>query len=116
MITKGTHSASRAISIHRWKAGQGLPSLFGPTPDDVKLAIGRLAAPNRFAALARDFFARLTTRYLDYFLSREISNHVGPGRGLNSIDDHTAFNGDGLADFAVKVAGLATAVNADFLL
>lgn len=73
-------------------AGQGLPSLFGPTPDDVKLAIGRLAAPNRFAALAREFFARLTTRYLDYFLSCEISNHVGPGRGLNSIDDHTAFN------------------------
>jgi hypothetical protein len=73
-------------------AGQHLPSLLGPTAEDVKLELGRLAAPNRFAGLARDFFARLTARYLDYFLSREISNHVGPGRRLNSIDDHTAFN------------------------
>lgn len=73
-------------------AGQDLPSLLAPTPEDVRLALGRLAAPNRFAMLAREFFSRLTTRYLDYFLSREISNHVGPGRRLRSIDDHTVFN------------------------
>ena len=73
-------------------ARRDLPSLFRPTPDDVRLALGRLAAPNRFASLAREFFARLTTRYFDYFLSREISNHVGPGKGLRSIDDHTDFN------------------------
>jgi hypothetical protein len=73
-------------------AARDLPSLFQPTADDVKLALGRLAAPNRFAMLARDFFARLTARYLDYFLSREISSHVGPGKSLHSIDDHTAFN------------------------
>ena len=41
-------------------AGADLPSLIGPTADDVKLAIGRLAARDRFASLARDFFARLT--------------------------------------------------------
>jgi hypothetical protein len=73
-------------------AGRDLPSLFSPTPNDVKLALGRLAAPNRFAMLAREFFSRLTARYLDYFLSREISNHVGPARRLRSIDDHTGFN------------------------
>jgi hypothetical protein len=73
-------------------AGRDLPSLFVPTADDAKLALGRLAAPNRFAALAREFFARLTTRYLDYFLSRELSNHVGPGRRLPSIGDHSRFN------------------------
>jgi hypothetical protein len=73
-------------------AGQDLPSLFAPTPADTNLALGRLAVPNRFALLAREFFARLTTRYLDYFLSREIPNHVGPGKRLHSIDDHTAFN------------------------
>jgi len=27
--------------------------------------------------LAREFFARLTQRSLDYFLSRELSNHIG---------------------------------------
>jgi hypothetical protein len=73
-------------------AGRDLPSLFSPTPDDLKLALGRLAAPSRFAMLAREFFSRLTARYLDYFLSREISNHVGPAGRLRSIDDHTGFN------------------------
>ncbi len=73
-------------------AGKDLPSLFRPTPSDVKLALGSLAAPDRFAALARDFFARLTRRYLDYFVSREISNHVGVDKALSSVDAHTAFN------------------------
>lgn len=73
-------------------AGRDLPSLFGPTAADVKHALGRLAGPDRFAGLARDFFARLTRRYLDYFLSRELSNQVGPGKRLRSIDSHTAFN------------------------
>ena len=82
-------AAAESLSV---VVGQDLPSLFAPTPADTKLAIGRLAAPNRFAFLAREFFARLTTRYLDYFLSRELSNHVGPDRHLRSIDDHTAFN------------------------
>jgi hypothetical protein len=31
----------------------------------------------QFGVLARDFFARLTRRCLDYFLSRELPNHVG---------------------------------------
>ncbi len=57
-----------------------LPSLFGPSPEDVQRAIGRFAGGDRFAALAREFFARLTHRTLDYFLSRELSNHIGAGR------------------------------------
>ena len=73
-------------------ASRDLPSLFEPTPSDVKLALARLAAPDRFAALARDFFARLTRRHLDYYLSRELSKHVGPDRKLSSTDAHTAFN------------------------
>jgi hypothetical protein len=73
-------------------AGRDLPSLFWPTAGDVRLAIGRLAAPDRFATLARDFFGRLSRRYLDYFISRELSNHVGPGRRLASIDAHTEFD------------------------
>jgi hypothetical protein len=56
-----------------------LPSLFGPTPGDVRDAVGRLAGGDRFAKLARDFFSRLTHRCLDYYLSREMANHVGEG-------------------------------------
>ena len=54
--------------------------------------MGKLAAPDRFARLARDFFARLTQRHLDYYLSRTLSNHVGPGRQLATTADHSAFD------------------------
>jgi hypothetical protein len=56
-----------------------LPSLFGPAPEEVQRAIGRFASGDRFAALAREFFTRLTQRTLDYYLSRELSNHIGAG-------------------------------------
>jgi hypothetical protein len=65
---------------------------FSPTPEDTRLAISKLAAPDRFAQLARDFFARLTYRHLDYYLSRELSNFVGPAHRIKSADAHAAFN------------------------
>lgn len=68
-----------------------LPGLFDVTAGDVKLALGKLAAPDRFARLARDFFSRLVWRSLEYFVSREIANHIGPGRGLRSIESQVDF-------------------------
>ncbi len=73
-------------------AAHDLPSLFGESPEDVRLAFGRLAAPDRFARLARDFFARLTQRHLDYYLSRTLADHVGPGRRLATAADHSGFD------------------------
>src|SRR5437660_7135548 len=73
--------------------GPTLPSLFGPSPEEVQRAIGRLAGGDRFSALAREFFARLTQRSLDYYLSREFSNHIGAGerfrddRARSQFDD-----------------------------
>jgi hypothetical protein len=63
-----------------------LPSLFRPEPEDVQRAIGRVASGDRFAALARDFFTRITQRILGYFLSRELSKHIGDGGRF--VDDH----------------------------
>lgn len=57
--------------------GPSLPSLFEPTPGEVQRAIGRFASGDRFSALAREFFSRLTQRCLDYYLSRELNNHIG---------------------------------------
>jgi hypothetical protein len=57
--------------------GRDLPTLFEPGPDEVRRALGHYASGDRFSALAREFFARLTQRSLDYYLSRELSNHVG---------------------------------------
>lgn len=81
-------AAAESISTF---AARDLPGLFDVTAADVKLALGKLAAPDRFARLARDFFSRLVWRSLEYFVSREIANHVGPGRGLPSIQSHVEF-------------------------
>lgn len=70
--------------------GRSLPGLFGPTPEEVQQAIGRLATSKQFSDLARD--ARLTRQHLTYYLSRELSNHVGPGSRLRSIAEHSDFN------------------------
>ncbi len=82
-------AASEALAT---VAGRDLPGLFGPSPQDVKLAIGKLASTNQFSVLARDFFARLTKRHLDYYLSRELSNHVGADGRFKSIAEHSEFN------------------------
>lgn len=56
-----------------------LPTLFEPKPGEVRTVLGRLASGDRFADLAQTFFSRLTHRTLDYYLAREMANHVGEG-------------------------------------
>lgn len=73
-------------------AGADLPGLFMPDAEDVRRGLGKLAAPDRFARMARDFFARLTHKHLDYYLSRTIADHVGPGERLPTVADHGAFD------------------------
>jgi hypothetical protein len=58
----------------------------------VQRAIGRLAGGDRFAALAREFFARLTQRILDYYLSRELSNHIGAGQRFADDRERSQFD------------------------
>jgi hypothetical protein len=73
-------------------AGRNLPALFGSTSAEVKLAIGRLATVDQFRHMARDFFSRITIRCLDYYLSRELANHVGPGSRFRSLADRSEFS------------------------
>lgn len=56
--------------------GQRTTNLFGSTHEDVRRELARLGTPVNFSVIARDFFARLTERYLTYFLSRELSNEL----------------------------------------
>jgi hypothetical protein len=79
-------SLSAAISA-------GLPSLFETTAGDVRLELGKLTNKDRFAKMTRDFFARLTLKTLEYYISRELPNHVGPGKALASIDKQIEFRG-----------------------
>ena len=69
-----------------------LPSLFEPTPQEIRGALASFASGQNFAGLARDFFARLTYRSLDYYLSRELANHVGEGKRFADDAGRTAFD------------------------
>lgn len=68
-----------------------LPSLFDPTPQEIRKALASFASGQNFATLARDFFARLSYRSLDYYLSRELANHTGPDKRFADDVDRTAF-------------------------
>ena len=72
--------------------GPTLPSLFEPRPAEVQRAIGRLAGGDRFSALAHAFFARLTERSLDYYLSRELASHIGPGKRFADDGERAEFD------------------------
>lgn len=73
--------------------GHESQSLFGTTSADVQAAFRKFSTRKEFGSLGREFFAKLTKRYLGYFLSRELSKHVGgkDGRFAN-IEAHTEFN------------------------
>jgi hypothetical protein len=73
-------------------AGEKTRSLFGATPEDVQRAVRSFSTTKQFGNLGRDFFSRFLSRYLTYFLSRELSNHVGPGQRFANIQEHSAFN------------------------
>jgi hypothetical protein len=71
--------------------GRETRDLFGVTPDITKSTMAGFATVKQFAVLARDFFARLTRRHINYYLSRELSKHVGPGRRFSSVREHRLF-------------------------
>ena len=73
------------------QVGSHMPSLFGTSAEDVRLELAKYATKDRFAALARDFFARLTHKTLDYYISRELPNHIGPKRSLASLEQSDRF-------------------------
>jgi hypothetical protein len=68
-----------------------LPSLFEPSLQEIRKALASFASGQNFASLARDFFARLTYRSLDYFLSRELANHTGAGKRFADDAARTTF-------------------------
>ncbi len=67
-------------------------SLLGESPATVQRGFRELASGTQFAAVGQDFFARLVHRYLNSYLSRELSNHVGAARRFQTIEDHSAFD------------------------
>lgn len=71
--------------------GATTPSLFGSGAEDLQRELGRFGSKDRFAGLARDFFARLTQKTLEFYISRELPQHVGPGKSIASIEQQIEF-------------------------
>lgn len=69
-----------------------LPSLFDPTAAEVQRELGRFSSGQNFSVLAEEFFARLTQRVLHYYLSRELTNHVGQGKRFASDVERAEFD------------------------
>lgn len=68
-----------------------LPSLFEPTPQEIRKVLASYSSGDYFAILARDFFARLTYRSLDYYLSRDLANHMGEDKRFADDAQRRAF-------------------------
>lgn len=87
----GAMARQAAVETILSVVGPKVPGLFDPSPRDVQKALATFGRSDRFRMLARDFFSRLSRRSLEYFLSRELSNHVGPAKQFTSIGDHSSF-------------------------
>ena len=72
--------------------GDRTRGLFGTSPTDVQRELAALATTKQFGILARTYFASLTRRYLAFYLSRELSNHVGGARRFANTSEHHEFN------------------------
>ena len=68
-----------------------LPTLFEPTPQEIRKVLASYSSGDNFSLLARDFFARLTYRSLDYYLSRDLANHMGADKRFADDEQRRAF-------------------------
>jgi hypothetical protein len=68
------------------------PSLFEATAETLQQSLRRQLTGNRFKLLMHEYFSAFTRRYLTYYLSREVPNHVGPEARFQNIDEHEEFS------------------------
>jgi hypothetical protein len=71
--------------------GQEGRSLFGSSVEDLQQAFRRFSTERRFATLAKYFFGDFFARTLRFFVEKELSNCVGPGHTLRSVDASDEF-------------------------
>jgi hypothetical protein len=65
--------------------------LFGKSPEAVQSAFSELSTKDGFGNLVREFTGSFLRRYLTYFLSMELSNHVGGDKRFVNIQEHLDF-------------------------
>jgi hypothetical protein len=71
--------------------GERTRTMFGTSPEEVRAAFADPGTVKQFGAFARRFFARLTAKTLDYFLSRVLMGPVGDGLRFVTLAQQAAF-------------------------
>jgi hypothetical protein len=66
-------------------------SLFASSLDDLQDAFAAYSTPATFAPVAGRFFADFLGRTLRFYIDRELSNHVGRGRGFADLSESQEF-------------------------
>jgi hypothetical protein len=67
------------------------PSLFGSSLSSIQEACREYSTKDNFGNLSRIYFSSFLTRFLNYFIDKEISNHIGPAFSLENIEDVNGF-------------------------
>ncbi len=88
-------------------------SLFGVDIYKTQDALKKYATPKHFAAIGQNFFSKFLYRFLDYHLSRELPNHIGPGMQFDSFGDCEDFKSD-LARHCYQTAGIVKEIVGDW--
>jgi hypothetical protein len=71
--------------------GQQARSLFGSSLENLQTALRQYSTDRTFGVISRRFFGDFFARTLRSLIERELSNYVGPGEQLGSIDDSQQF-------------------------
>ncbi len=71
--------------------GGRLNGLLGTDPEEVRAEFARLRTSKQFGLFARDFFARFTSKVLDFFLSKTLPDQVGEGKRFRTLAQQSAF-------------------------
>ena len=65
--------------------------LFGDDIESTRLSIKKLSTKKNFAVIGQKFWGCFLSRFLDYHLSREIANHIGPEKSFKNITEYNSF-------------------------
>ena len=66
-------------------------TLFGTSLSDIQAACKEYSTKTGFGILSRRFYANLLSRYVNYFIQKELSNNIGPDKAIDSVGSASAF-------------------------
>jgi hypothetical protein len=67
------------------------PSLFGNDVEMTRQSIKKHTTRRTFSTIGQKFWGCFLSRFLDYHLSREVSNHIGQEKTFTTIDKYNSF-------------------------